>query len=210
MVRAGLRRMGHKRWLVAAFCIWCGCRQRPDPLPGFPRLVLWAWERPERLEFLNPRSAGVAFLARTVSWNAGQITSRPRLQPLRVPPETALMAVVRLESHGLPLPETGAVGSEILKAASLHGRAGPPGGFRRPAVGARLVPATARGTAPRPERFDASEHDRARFLVRSGHLGGWIARKRRGADAVPDGRGGAERSSRLPRRRVPRELWHFN
>jgi hypothetical protein len=72
--------MRHKRWLAAVVWIWCGCRQRPDLLPGFPRLVLWAWERPERLEFLDPRSAGVAFLARTVSWHAGQITSHPRLQ----------------------------------------------------------------------------------------------------------------------------------
>jgi hypothetical protein len=112
--------MRHKGWLAAAVWIWCGCQRRPDPLPGFPRLVLWAWERPERLEFLNPRSAGVAFLARTVSWRAGQIISRPRLQPLRVPPATALMAVVRLESGGLPLPETGAVRAEILKAASIR------------------------------------------------------------------------------------------
>jgi hypothetical protein len=71
------------------------------------------------MDFLNPRVAGVAFLARTVSWRAGQITSRPRLQPLNVPPETVMMAVVRLESRGLPLPETGAVRDEILKAAAL-------------------------------------------------------------------------------------------
>jgi hypothetical protein len=113
--------MRHKKWLAAAVWMWCGCQQRLDPLPGFPRLVLWAWERPERLEFLNPRSAGVAFLARTVGWRAGQVTSRPRLQPLRVPPDTALMAVVRLESGGLPLPEPGAVRAEILKAATIPG-----------------------------------------------------------------------------------------
>jgi hypothetical protein len=76
--------MRYRGWLSAVLCLCCGCRQQPDPLPGFPRLVLWAWERPERMEFLNPRSAGVAFLARTVSWRAGQITSRPRLQPLQV------------------------------------------------------------------------------------------------------------------------------
>jgi hypothetical protein len=110
-----------KGCLAAAVCLWCGCRQQPDPLPGFPRLVLWAWERPEQMGFLNPRSAGVAFLARTVSWRDGRITSRPRLQPLQVPPQTALMAVVRLESRGLPLPETGSVRDEILKAASIQG-----------------------------------------------------------------------------------------
>src|SRR5256885_3662644 len=113
--------MRGKVGLTAAVWMLCGCQNRPDPLPGFPRLVLWVWERPERLEFLNPRSAGVAFLARTVSWRAGRITSRPRLQPLSIPPETALMAVVRLESRGLPLPEAGAVRAEILKAASIRG-----------------------------------------------------------------------------------------
>jgi len=112
---------GGSLMLAAAVCMWCGCQRKADPLPGFPRLVLWAWERPERLEFLNPRSAGVAFLARTVSWRAGQITSLPRLQPLRVPRETALMAVVRLESRGLPLPETASVRAEILKAAKISG-----------------------------------------------------------------------------------------
>jgi hypothetical protein len=111
--------MGRTPLLAAvAIVTCCGCRQTPDPLPDFPRLVLWAWERPEQLDFVNPRSAGVAFLARTVSWRAGQISSRPRLQPLRVPPATPLMAVVRLESYG-PLPERGAVRTEILKAARI-------------------------------------------------------------------------------------------
>lgn len=105
---------------MPALLILGACRQRPDPLPGFPRLVLWAWERPERLEFLNPRSAGVAFLARSVSWREGQIASQPRYQPLRVPPGTALMAVVRLDSYGT-LPATEAARAEILKAASIEG-----------------------------------------------------------------------------------------
>ncbi len=35
-----------------------------DPLPEFPRVMLWAWERPEKLDFINPRETGVAFLAR--------------------------------------------------------------------------------------------------------------------------------------------------
>ena len=92
----------------------CGVR---DPLPEFPRLMLWAWERPEHLNFIDPASAGVAFLARTISWHDGQVTSKPRLQPLDVPPRTALMAVIRLESSGT-LPDTGAVVTEILKDAN--------------------------------------------------------------------------------------------
>jgi Protein of unknown function (DUF3142) len=113
--------MRHYGWLAAALCLCCGCRQRPDPLPGFPRLVLWAWERPENLNFIDPHSTGVAFLARSVSWRGGEITSTPRLQPLHVPPGTPLMAVVRLDSRGLPLPETGTVRQEILKAAAIRG-----------------------------------------------------------------------------------------
>lgn len=110
--------MSHKAWLLAAICIAAGCRRTADPLPSFPRLVLWAWERPEALGFLDPQSVAVAFLARTVSWRAGEITSRPRLQPLHVPPGTRLMAVVRLESRGSPLPQTADVRAEIAKALS--------------------------------------------------------------------------------------------
>jgi hypothetical protein len=113
--------MRHKNLLAALVWLCAGCGRRPDPLPGFPRLVLWAWERPEKLEFVSPGSAGIAFLARTVTWRGGQVTARPRLQPLRVLPGTALMAVVRLESGGEPLPATAAVNTEILKAAAADG-----------------------------------------------------------------------------------------
>ena len=67
-----------------------------DPLPEFPRVMLWAWERPEKLDFINPRETGVAFLARTIYLRRGMVTVLPRLQPLVVSPATALMAVVRI------------------------------------------------------------------------------------------------------------------
>jgi hypothetical protein len=93
--------------------------RRADPLPGFPHLMLWAWERPERLPFLDPRAAGVAFLARTIHWHDGILESRPRVQPLSVPPGTALMAVVRLESAGGPPPDARAIAREAARAAGL-------------------------------------------------------------------------------------------
>jgi hypothetical protein len=106
---------------AAAVLLLAACRARPDPLPGFPRLVLWAWERPERLPFLNPRAAGVAFLARTVSWPDGHIVSVPRFQPLQVPPGTPLIAVVRIESgRGAP-PDPAAVAAEAARPAALPG-----------------------------------------------------------------------------------------
>jgi hypothetical protein len=95
-----------------------GCR-RADPLPALPRVMLWAWERPEHLMFIDPQSAGVAFLARTVGWRNGRLESRPRYQPLEVPAGTAMVAVVRLESWSAPLPDAGAIAEEVLNVAEL-------------------------------------------------------------------------------------------
>lgn len=113
---SGVRRLSATLLLTALLA----CSRR-DPLPEFPRVVLWAWERPSDLSFLNPKFAGVAFLARTVSWRAGEMHSLPRLQPLRVPPATALMAVVRLESDGEPSPAVERVAQEVLSCLRLTG-----------------------------------------------------------------------------------------
>jgi len=63
-----------------------------------PNIVLWAWERPENLEFINPDEIGVAFLARTIYMRDDKVIIRPRLQPLIVPDGTKLIAVTRIES----------------------------------------------------------------------------------------------------------------
>jgi hypothetical protein len=70
-----------------------------DALGNFPRVVLWAWERPEDLRFLDhsDQPTAVAFLARTLYLRGADVLVRPRFQPLRVSPETPLMAVVRIE-----------------------------------------------------------------------------------------------------------------
>ncbi len=70
----------------------------PDPLPGYPRIVLWAWERPEDLSFIDTEEVGVAFLAKTIVMEGDAVSIRPRLQPLNIPDGTALMAVARIES----------------------------------------------------------------------------------------------------------------
>jgi hypothetical protein len=88
-----------------------GCARHADPLPGFPRVFLWAWERPEDLRWLDRRTVGVAFLARTVCPREDGVGVRPRMQPLLVPPNTALMAVVRVESGGR------AAGADVPHAA---------------------------------------------------------------------------------------------
>ena len=69
----------------------------PDRLTGVPRVVLWAWERPEDLRGLD-RRIGVAYLAATVRLSAARSEIVMRAQPLKVDPATPLVAVVRIET----------------------------------------------------------------------------------------------------------------
>jgi hypothetical protein len=61
--------------------------------------MVWAWERPERLEFIDARQTGIAFLASTITIDDKRASIRPRMQPLRIPPQARLMAVVRVEAR---------------------------------------------------------------------------------------------------------------
>lgn len=93
-------------------------------LDGFPRVVLWAWERPEDLRFLAGRKAGVAFLAVTVRLSGGATHVVRRRQPLLVDPATPLMAVVRVETArgakaSLTSEQREAVVSTALRAVRL-------------------------------------------------------------------------------------------
>jgi hypothetical protein len=99
--------------------IACGCRTSQDPLAGFPTVVLWAWERPEHLTWIDPRRVGVAVLARTISWRDGIVTPHPRHQPAELPNATPVIAVIRLESQSLPLPDPAAIATQILAVSAL-------------------------------------------------------------------------------------------
>src|SRR5713226_7606824 len=70
-----------------------------------PRLILWAWERPTDLTFINRRTTGVAFLARTIHLRADEVITRPRLQPLSLPEAATVIAVARVESDPEKKPE---------------------------------------------------------------------------------------------------------
>jgi Protein of unknown function (DUF3142) len=63
-----------------------------------PATILWAWERPEDLRFIDPHLVGVAFLSRTVRIEGDHVIVAPRRQPLSVPPGTSIVAVVRIET----------------------------------------------------------------------------------------------------------------
>src|SRR6202171_2479987 len=62
----------------------------------FPRLTIWAWQRPELLEFLDPQQVGVAYLDQTL-YVLDDVRADPRMQPLHVPLGTRVIAVVRIE-----------------------------------------------------------------------------------------------------------------
>jgi hypothetical protein len=73
-------------------------REPSEQIRGLPRFVLWAWERPEDLRFINPRTTAVAFLADTIQLRGETVVFRPRLQSLLVPDRARLVAVVRIEA----------------------------------------------------------------------------------------------------------------
>jgi hypothetical protein len=74
--------------------------------PGIklPATIIWAWERPEHLEFVNPQQVGVAFLARTIYLRGDEVVSRPRMQPLALPAGARLIAVARIETDRAQTP----------------------------------------------------------------------------------------------------------
>lgn len=63
-----------------------------------PRKMLWAWERPEDLRFIDANTIGVAFLAQTITLSGDRVNVRKRRQPLDVPPGTYMIAVTRIET----------------------------------------------------------------------------------------------------------------
>jgi len=111
-----------------------------DPLPGFPSVFLWAWEEPENLQFLDPHSTGIAFLARTVILHDGSVTVRPRLEPMRYPTGAVLMAVVRVEAGRAELPSTESTAAAVADAAAIFNRQLPLALLKQAAASPQLPP----------------------------------------------------------------------
>ena len=71
--------------------------KRRSAFRTFPRVTFWAWERPEDLRSLDVQRYGIAYLDQTI-FITDQVSSRPRMQRLLVPPAAKVMAVVRIEA----------------------------------------------------------------------------------------------------------------
>jgi hypothetical protein len=88
--------------VAAALALSChvSSNQHRFDLPG---VVLWAWERPEDLRFVDPQRAGIAFVAATaLICSNGSISFRPRMQRLELPANAALLPVVHVETQPQP------------------------------------------------------------------------------------------------------------
>jgi hypothetical protein len=88
-----------------------------DPLSAFPEVVLWAWERPESLDFIDVQTVGIAFLARTLYLSGSEVIVRPRLQPFSAPHDAKLMAVVRIAADRWQPPDLSAAQRQMATAA---------------------------------------------------------------------------------------------
>ena len=97
-------------WLLLVFVLVpisiLALRPTPEPLSDLPHVIVWAWERPEKLDFIDTNRVGVAFLAKTLRLEGDRVVSKPRLQPLKLAPGTKLIAVVRIESDHPTLSST--------------------------------------------------------------------------------------------------------
>lgn len=83
---------------VAVFILTRTSRNRVAAIGTAPKVVLWAWERPEDLSFLDPKRTDVAYLAETLVLDSASVHVEPRRQMLKVPPQLHPIAVVRVEN----------------------------------------------------------------------------------------------------------------
>lgn len=99
--------------LVAVLLLMNACSGKPNasetPLgraeatrnqAAWPRVILWAWERPEDLRFIDPRRVGVSYLVKTIRFESDAISVHPNLNGLRVPAGTWIIACARIEGTG--------------------------------------------------------------------------------------------------------------
>ena len=82
--------------VIATAC--AGREVDPSLTAEMPRKIVWAWERPEDLEWLDPKTYGVAFLAQSLALSGNAVEQRARRQPLRLAEGMYVIAVTRIES----------------------------------------------------------------------------------------------------------------
>ncbi|HXU28936.1 MAG TPA: DUF3142 domain-containing protein [Thermoanaerobaculia bacterium] len=85
--------------------------------------MLWAWERPERLSFIDPEKTAVALLAGTARIERGAARLQLRRQPIALPDAVVRIAVVRIEAaSGAPGLDARAIADLAAQVATLPHR----------------------------------------------------------------------------------------
>ena len=103
--------------LTIARSVLTKSRAREARLSRTPGVILWAWERPTDLHFINPKETAVAFLARSIRIQSGEVKVRPRLQPLNLPENVTVIAVARVETDSVQKPDLSSEQRDKLAAA---------------------------------------------------------------------------------------------
>lgn len=98
--------------------------ERSSDAGAAPQLILWAWERPTDLRFIDAKRVGVAFLAKSILLRSDDVLVRPRLQSLQLAEGTKVLAVTRIETDrdqkpGLSPTQRDATTHAIIDMASL-------------------------------------------------------------------------------------------
>lgn len=109
--------------LFALLVFQTGCASKREINAQFnsdmPKKILWAWERPEDLRFIDTKEFGVAFLAQTLFLQNEEIIFKPRRQPLEVAAETYLIAVTRIETSKIAGKRPAFSPSQVEKIVNL-------------------------------------------------------------------------------------------
>lgn len=96
--------------------------------PKLPNKILWAWKRAEDLSSIDPHEFGVAYLACHIFIDGEKVKWETRNQPLKIPPNTAVVPTVRIdivrrEKPTLSKEQIEKISWHILKAASAQNAA---------------------------------------------------------------------------------------
>lgn len=96
---------------------------RAHALHAFPRVTLWAWESRQDLRQIPAEKYAVAYLAETI-FITDRLAMVPRMQPLLVPENAKVMAVVRIEAPWnrakLNMPQLAEKTADELAHAASH------------------------------------------------------------------------------------------
>lgn len=85
--------------LVLLCClVSCQPQNQIKPNTEMPKKMIWAWERPEDLKFLDPKEFGVAFLAQTLFLEKDRVDQKARRQTLELAEGAYVIAVTRIET----------------------------------------------------------------------------------------------------------------